>query len=518
MKIIGKGLSLLLAVLMAFSLLPGAAFAQGSPWYAQAMEWAETKALVIEDAVPTSPVTRSQAIDLVQNAVELDADVLLWPQKEDAPSQALVTRAQMAALLYRCVQQLGGGLVPGDAPALNFSDADAVPEEAAEAFAYLTERHIVNGIAGTLAPQKVCTLAEAVAMVYRYAGDRSVLCTVGGISRHGNVYLDLSPDALGDAGFEPGDRVTVTVGDAEYTMPVGTGYSDVNPGEMVLVVKGDEISLCVNLRSFAGQTGLDEASVGTPVTISMAGKAACLRQYQARKLIYTDAREDYASDEIFCNFRPVNMGRLGTNILYRAASAVDNGRGRAALCDALYARAGIRTVVNLSDSGEGIESMLAAEGFASPYYKSLYEAGNVITSGTLGVDFTAESFRHMLADDLRAMSAHEGPYLIHCLEGKDRTGFAVMLLEALMGASYEEMLDDYMLSFVNYYHLEKDSSQYTALLQSNARYLFRTFAGLEDASLPAEADYEQAAVQYLTDSGMTETEIAALRACLAGDR
>ena len=38
------------------------------------------------------------------------------------------------------------------------------------------------------------------------------------------------------------------------------------------------------------------------------------------------------------------------------------------------------------------------------------------------------------------MASHEGPYLIHCTEGKDRTGFVSALLECLIGAGAESYL------------------------------------------------------------------------------
>jgi hypothetical protein len=43
---------------------------------------------------------------------------------------------------------------------------------------------------------------------------------------------------------------------------------------------------------------------------------------------------------------------------------------------------------------------------------------------------------------------HDGPYLIHCYAGIDRTGFIARLLEALMGASMPEIVRNHMLNFV----------------------------------------------------------------------
>lgn len=86
--------------------------------------------------------------------------------------------------------------------------------------------------------------------------------------------------------------------------------------------------------------------------------------------------------------------------------------------------------------------------------------------------------------------AHEGPYLIHCTEGKDRAGFVSALLEALVGSSVEEIKDDYMCSFTNYYGVEYGSEQYEKIAESNVLASLRDIAGL-----PAGASLEGGSVR-----------------------
>ena len=57
-------------------------------------------------------------------------------------------------------------------------------------------------------------------------------------------------------------------------------------------------------------------------------------------------------------------------------------------------------------------------------------------------DFTAADFKTGLATGLRYFTTHEGPYLVHCTEGKDRAGFVSALLECYMGAAYDEVVAD----------------------------------------------------------------------------
>lgn len=58
------------------------------------------------------------------------------------------------------------------------------------------------------------------------------------------------------------------------------------------------------------------------------------------------------------------------------------------------------------------------------------------------------------------LSEGETPYLVHCLEGKDRTRFAIMVLEALMGWNATQITDDYMQTYANYYGIEPGTEKY----------------------------------------------------------
>ncbi len=82
------------------------------------------------------------------------------------------------------------------------------------------------------------------------------------------------------------------------------------------------------------------------------------------------------------------------------------------------------------------------------WYKEMYEMGNVILLD-MDVDYSSQEFGSKLAKGFVFISENEAPYLIHCNEGKDRAGFALVVLESLMGASLEEIEYDYMLSYLN---------------------------------------------------------------------
>lgn len=50
-------------------------------------------------------------------------------------------------------------------------------------------------------------------------------------------------------------------------------------------------------------------------------------------------------------------------------------------------------------------------------------------------------------------------FYLHCDEGKDRTGFFSMVIEALCGVSYRDIVADFMLTFSNYFGFNKYSDE-----------------------------------------------------------
>lgn len=350
------------------------------------------------------------------------------------------------------------------------------------------------------------------------------------IQKYGNLVLDLKGSDLLAAGFDFGDVVTVKLNGAEYEMPVVSNYSDVDNGSMLcrVVIKEetneDALLIAINMGDLATTAGIAvknkiEADPGfewiynegieqpVKVAIDIKEAGAYHEQYLIHQLIRSEERDSYPdlSDEEFANFRMISTTNIGYGTLYRSSSPVNPEISRNTYADAAAEAAGIKTVVNLADSEE---TMKAYEGFADSYYAKL----NIIGLN-LGVDFTAAEFKEGLAAGLRHIAANEGPYLLHCNEGKDRAGFTSAIIEAFMGATLDEVIDDYMITFHNYYGVEKGSEQYEAVVNSNIIKALQTAFGVDDLSavdLAAEAE------EYLkTDLGLTGEEISALREKLA---
>lgn len=352
------------------------------------------------------------------------------------------------------------------------------------------------------------------------------------IQKYGNIVLDIDPAGLQAAGYEYGDVMTVTVNGTDHSIPLCTNYSDVDAGELVARDAEGVLIVAINMGDFATTNGLAEKVTaedgsytwnfpeGTSieditVSIAMGEKGGYRDQYLIHQLERTNERSDYASDQIFANFRNIAAGDLGENALFRSSNPANNELGRAAYADKFCEENGIQAVMNLADSNDLIEGYFAEEGYNSPYYKSLYEAGKV-KALNLGVDFTAADFQSGLAEGLRFFAANEGPYMVHCTEGKDRAGFVSALLACFMGASYDEVVGDYMVTYENYYHLTPGSEQYEAVKSSNIVSILSAITGLDSAALPT-ADLSAPATAYIKTIGLADAESAALRANLAKD-
>lgn len=330
----------------------------------------------------------------------------------------------------------------------------------------------------------------------------------------GGVYICLTIDEFNALGYQYGDsvRVTFSNGYAMDDLPYYNGYY-VEAGQPLLVAYPgyDYIKAAVNYGEDLWVTA--DLNENDTASISLSERGKYIDMQTARDIHYSDARSDYDSDIEFANFRSVNVGDLKEDILFRSASPCDNQHERASYVDALIGEAGVGCILNLSDTDAKIEGYIAAEDFASPYFLSLYKEGNVIPVA-MNMNYSSDEFKEKLAYGFAAMAQKEGPYLVHCTEGKDRTGFVCMLLEAFAGASYQEIVDDYMLTYDNYYGITKtsDPDKYDLIKRMNIDGMLQTVAG-EGVSVQ-EADLAACAEAYLKTCGMNETDIAALGTAL----
>ncbi len=352
----------------------------------------------------------------------------------------------------------------------------------------------------------------------------SATAEAANIQKYGNVVLSLKCDELKAAGYAFGDVVTVRFLDQSLDIPFCNNYSDVDSGSPALFARdADEFALvAINMGDFATTYGIATKTthedktfewnynegVEGPVrfTISLKEAGAYYDEYVMHQLSYTNERADYAelSDEQFANFRAVATTGMGKGALYRTASPINPDYNRNAYADAALRAAGVTVVMNLADDEA---SARGYEGFDASYY-----ASTKFIALNMGVDFAAEEFQSKLAEGLRFFAANPGVYAVHCTEGKDRAGFVIALLECLMGASRDEVVADYMVTFYNYYGVTKDDARYDVIASSNiTKSLQRAF----NVSDLGSADLAACAEAYMKNIGLSDAELAALKANLS---
>lgn len=64
---------------------------------------------------------------------------------------------------------------------------------------------------------------------------------------------------------------------------------------------------------------------------------------------------------------------------------------------------------------------------------------------------------------MNAIADSGGITCINCLLGKDRTGMICAMLLALTGSGYDEIKEEYMVTYMNLYGVEKDSEEYKVI-------------------------------------------------------
>ncbi|MBO4919092.1 MAG: tyrosine-protein phosphatase [Erysipelotrichaceae bacterium] len=340
-------------------------------------------------------------------------------------------------------------------------------------------------------------------------------------SEFGGVYLKIGIDDFNSLGFQYGDSVDIVFSNG-YTLtdiPYYNGYY-VPAGDALLIAYpgydyikaainyGEDLWQKAGLKASKGESlwlaaDLNEHSTAT-VILREAGKY--YDSQIARDIHYTDIRTDYPSDEVFANFRNIVSGDIKERKVYRSASPCDNQHNRATYVNDLIREAGVNAILNLSDNQEKIEKYIAEEGFACDYFLELYQNGNVIPIA-LNMNYLSGEFAKKIAQGFIDISEKEGPYLIHCTEGKDRTGFVCMLVEALTGADYQSIVDDYMLTYDNYYRINetKEPLKYRIIKEQNIDDMLRFL--VHDGSDIETADLSVYARGYLNSAGMNDEQI-----------
>ncbi len=154
-------------------------------------------------------------------------------------------------------------------------------------------------------------------------------------------------------------------------------------------------------------------------------------------------------------------GKLRSGMLWRSAHHVEASDDDLAAVDAL----GIETVIDLrGDDEREAHPCRRSENFSArvlfaggvtaglaPHLQAAGGAIDVATARERMIDtYAGMPYRPALVATLRlylaALAEYDAPSLVHCVAGKDRTGFAVAVVHRLLGVHEDDLMQDYLLT------------------------------------------------------------------------
>ena len=140
-----------------------------------------------------------------------------------------------------------------------------------------------------------------------------------------------------------------------------------------------------------------------------------------------------------------------------------------------------------------------------------------IISHTLGDYYViiAEDMGDRLVNIMRILLSSTGLTLFHCAHGKDRTGVVAALLYLLAGASREDIINNYAIS---YEYLKDFLAPSIAKLPDNMKHILKSDAHNMETFLDyIDSKWNGDAANLLIANGLTESEVAALKAKIIAD-
>lgn len=246
------------------------------------------------------------------------------------------------------------------------------------------------------------------------------------------------------------------------------------------------------------------------VTLSLNKKEAFIDEEETFSIVYSNTRSEYDSDKTFANYRNIAVGNIKPNRLYRSASPCNNDAKRATFVSDLMEKDKIDFVFDLSNNYAKL-SEYASKEETPQYWKTLYNKNQVFDC-KISYNFYVEEYYSKIKLLCDGIIDNDGKYLFHCFEGKDRTGFLAILLEALCGASLQEIETDYFVTFTNYYKFSKetDAKKYNIYKREKLMPMVNFLLGRETIGSITNEELFVGAKEYLTKCGLSNERITLL--------
>lgn len=328
-------------------------------------------------------------------------------------------------------------------------------------------------------------------------------------TKFGGFYVYITIDDFNNLGFEYGDSLDIKLSNGkEYLdIPYYTGYYTNRGGTLMVAYPGyPYIKLCVNN---GGDIYLeDNLTEDLTAVVSLHEKGKYSVVQESLNITYSSNRDNYNSDEEFANFRPMNGGNIILDYFYRGATPCDNQYNRAPYASKLLEENGVKYLIDLADSEEETKGYFNDATLDCPYWKSLYENNKILTLD-MSANYGADDYKTSVIEILKTITKEEGPFYIHCTEGKDRTGFVCLVIETLAGFSVDEIINDYMITHNNYYGINKETNEekYNVIKNLYLADMTNFLCNEKDLSKVTEDMLEKGVIDYLKSGSLTDKEI-----------
>lgn len=278
---------------------------------------------------------------------------------------------------------------------------------------------------------------------------------VTGLSSYNQPKLDIKAQTLYDHNIKPGALFKIETENATFTDAILLkNYNGIFMFDKFVNIESDGyISIgCVGK--------LIEAKEGSDITITHTGTSERYFKAPHYNEGSTNKRADYASDEVFANFYEVSGGNLKDGILYRSFSPLYTAdkQARSAYVNELAEKAGIQFEIALSYNEDSIKKIIESQ---EGYCIDLCKEGNYVAPG-MGYLYFQQKEKTALV--LQSILDNDGAYLVHCNVGRDRTGFVILLLQALCGCSADEMKECEAKAFCNLYHIDMGTEEFRTIV------------------------------------------------------
>lgn len=332
--------------------------------------------------------------------------------------------------------------------------------------------------------------------------NQKITCSVKKIDQFGSAVLDITTDEFLNNGFEYGDSVDIQYSDEKKILadiPFFDNFFGEN-GDAIVSGFDDDLSITGIASSFEKQSGIKE---GDSVTIKLSYKGKYAQVQELYALPDPKERYDWQTDENFSNTRMITIGEIKPYRIYRGGSPFDPEYKRCKIVSDYIDQNNIQTIFNLADDMEKIASY---DNLSKTALKLI--ENNQVKFEKMGVDYSSEETHLKIGDIFEQIANNDGPYLIHCSIGQDRTGFLCSVIEAFCGASYDEIVDDYMKSYENLYGFNESSNpeKYNCM-KKRVDFMITVITGNENPSDMTDINIKNATWDYCRQAGVSENTL-----------